>query len=116
MSLPGVKSSATLQSVTVTQNATTGKNEVATATVATFDAAFHPISASEELKFNKETVTITHKLRVEHRRLGSTVAASLIVKNQIIISSITYDIAGVVRWPKPLDHYRVHLRATDVDN
>jgi len=117
MPIPGKKTSAILQSVTKTQNATTGKNEVTASTVATFKAAFHPIRATEALVFNKETVVVTHVLRVDHDTIGTTSAASLTEGNQIIIDSITYDITGVVEWDTtPSHHYRVHLRKTDVDN
>ena len=121
MPLPGKKTSAILQSVTVTQNATTGKNEVATATAATFFATFHPVRASEALVFNKDTTTVTHILRVDHSRLGDTIAAALIANHgggyQIVIDSKTYDITGVVEWDtSPSHHYRVNLRSTDVDN
>ena len=114
MPLPGKKTSVILQSVTVGQGAS-GDPSITTATIATFNATFNPIRASESLQFDKETVTATHVMRVDYSVIGATAAASLVEKNQIVVDSVTYDITGVVRWnTAPSDHYRVHVKKTDV--
>ena len=121
MPIPGKKPSAIIQSVAVSQNASTGIRSSVATTVDTVNASFHPLSATESLIFNKDTTEVTHVMRVDHSQLGDTNAATLKAKNgaglQVVIDSKTYDIRGVVEWnTTPSRHYRVNLRDTDVDN
>ena len=119
MPVRGKKISATLQSVTVTQNATTGKDEATTTTVKTFlTKTLQTLSSQEALIFNKETLEGFHKTLVDHDALGDTAAAAIKVHgNQLVIASKTYDITGYEEWNEnPIHYYRVFLRETDVDN
>ena len=111
MPLPGPKKSVTLQLRTETRVSGAGITNTYS-DIVTFNAVFYPLTAKEQVHFDKDTVFSTHRLMVQHDTLGDTYAASLVESNRIVIDSVNYDIEGVQDFDAaPLErHYEVELK------
>lgn len=94
MTLPGPKISVKLQELTNSQ-AVDGTVSESWATVATFNSVFAPLTAQEQMAFDKQTVFATHRLMFDYTTLGASNASKLVEKNRIQIDTTNYDITGV---------------------
>ena len=111
MPIPGPKVSVILQERTDTTGSDLDTS-ASFAAVKTINAVFAPLSAEEQVLFDKQTTFSIHRLMFAFDTLGSSNAAKLIEKNRFVISSTNYDIIGVQDFDAGVicRHYEVRLK------
>lgn len=110
MPLPGPKTTLELYEVSTTKDATGGRVPVY-AKVMDVKGSLQPINASEDSKYNKQTVTAQYKFFVAQDAFTSTQEAKLIESNQLRLGTRKFNITFVEPWTEgKASHYKVMLQ------
>ena len=106
----GPKTTCKLRKISESRTSTGGFSE-STDDIVTFDAIVAPITAREQVFFDKETVFATHRLMVDYSAFNTQEADQLVEKSKIVIGTTVYDIKQVQNYHNR--HYELLLRRTE---
>ena len=109
--LPGPKTKLTLYEVSISQGTSGGQVRTWTA-IQTMEGSLQPLSANEDSKYNKETMTANYRFFVSDSVfISPSTEAKLVEKNQLRYGARKFNITFVEnRTEGFLPHYKVLLQ------